>query len=36
MIGGNGNGRWMAMEGVFSMVGKCSGDRNLGFNSFLY
>jgi hypothetical protein len=36
MIGGHGNGRWMAMEGVFVMVGKCGGDQNLGFNSFVY
>jgi hypothetical protein len=36
MIGSHGNGRWMAMEGVFVMVGRCGGDQNLGFNSFVY
>jgi hypothetical protein len=32
MIGGHGNGRWTAMEGVFMMVGRCGGDQKLGFN----
>jgi hypothetical protein len=36
MIGGHENGRWAAMEGVFIMVGRCDGDQNLGFNSFVY
>jgi hypothetical protein len=35
MIGGHRNGRWTAMEGVFIMVGRCGGDQNLGFNSFV-
>jgi hypothetical protein len=30
MTGGHGNRRWMAMEGVFIMVGRCGGDQNLG------
>ncbi len=36
MIGSHGNGRWMAMEGVFIMVGRCGGDQNLGFNFFIF
>jgi hypothetical protein len=31
MISGHGNRRWTVMEGVNIMVGKCSGDQNLGF-----
>ncbi len=31
MIGGHGNGRWTAMEGIFIMVGRCGGDQNLRF-----
>jgi hypothetical protein len=35
-IGSHGNGRRTAMEGAFVMVGRCGGDENLGFNSFMY
>jgi hypothetical protein len=36
MIDGHGNGRWIAMEGVFIMVERCGEDQNLGFNPFVY
>jgi hypothetical protein len=36
MAGGNGQGTSEQCYGILVMVGRCGGDQNLGFNSFVY